>query len=63
MALSLLNYLLVMTSRHFKLAEEYVSVAKVTMCPPLSRLIPKLFSNEKPLPNKTTFVWIKTCIF
>lgn len=44
-------YSLVMTSCHFKLAKEYVSIAKITVCPPLSRLIPKLFSNEKTLPN------------
>lgn len=42
-----------MTSRHFKLAEEDVSVAKVTVGPPLSRLISKLFSDEQPLPNRT----------
>lgn len=48
-----LVYLLVMTGRHFKLAEEYVSIAKVTVGPPLSRLIPKLFSDEQTLPNGT----------
>lgn len=42
-----------MTSCHFKLAEEYISVAKVTVGPPLSRLIPKLFSDKQPLPNRT----------
>lgn len=41
-----------MTSRHFKLAEEYVSIAKVTVGSPLSRLIPKLFGDEQPLPKK-----------
>lgn len=46
-------YSLVMAGRHFKLAEEYVSVAKVTVGPPLSGLIPKLFSDEQPLPDRT----------
>lgn len=45
-------YSLVMTGRHVKLAEEYISIAKVAVGPPLCRLIAKLFSNEKPLPNK-----------
>lgn len=40
-----------MTSCYFKLAKEYVSIAQVTVCPPLSRLIPKLFSDEKTLSN------------
>lgn len=42
-------YSLVMAGRHFKLAEEYVSVAKVTVGPPLCGLIPKLFGDEQPL--------------
>lgn len=40
-----------MTSCYFKLAQEYVSIAQVTVCPPLSRLVPKLFSDEKTLSN------------
>lgn len=43
---------LVMTSRHLKLTEEYVGVAKVTVGPPLSWFIPKLFRNVEPLQNK-----------
>lgn len=41
-----------MTSRHIKLFEEYVCIAKVAVGPPLSRPIPKLLSNEKALSNK-----------
>jgi len=47
-------YSLVMTSRHLELAEEYVSVAKVTVGPSLSGLIPKLFGDEQPLPTGQT---------
>ena len=46
-------YSLVMACGYFKLAEENVSIAKVTVGPPLSGLIPKLFSDEQPLPNRT----------
>lgn len=41
-----------MTSCHFELTEEYVGVAKVTVGPPLSGFIPKLFCDEEPLRNK-----------
>lgn len=46
---------LVMTSCHFELIEEYVSVAKVTVGPPLSWFIPKLFRNVKPLQNNESW--------
>lgn len=45
---------LVMTSRHLELTEEYVGVAEVTVGPPLSWFIPKLFCNVEPLQNKET---------
>lgn len=44
---------LVMTGRHLKLAEEYVSIAKVTMSSSLRRLISKLFGDVEALPNIT----------
>lgn len=43
-----------MSSRYFILTEEYVCVAKVTMRPPLSRFVPKLFGNEKTLKIATS---------
>lgn len=42
-----------MTGGHFKLVEEYMSIAEVTVGSPLSWLIPKLFSDEQPLSNRT----------
>lgn len=45
---------LVMTSRHLELTEEYVGVAEVTVGPPLSWFIPKLFCDVEPLQNKET---------
>ena len=42
-----------MASCRFILIQEYVCIAKVTVGPPLSRLIPELFSDEQSLPDRT----------